>query len=302
MPYTKKGYEYDKDYFSSDRMTGAGLGGSTGNLWGAGIGYTVGAEYEEYKKWLDQGYNTGDYAAYRFFGWEPDKTVLENLSPTNSLNVLGNLLDPFGDISNLFGGGGDEGEKKIAGKTQSEWVESLGMSDDEYQNYLTELVQTISTGSAESRNKFSEIAAMNRLPAATQLAAERGVQIRANEAAQEGEERLTRMREDINRQAEMTAMQMFAAKESQDENYARMQEQQTQQSMNSLLNMLGQYIGEKYFTSDPYNEIPIGNTGEYWDATRPGTTRDPYQLWQGQNVNLQGTYPEAWTFDPSVYE
>jgi len=234
MPYTKKGYEYDKDYFSSDRMTGAGLGGSTGNLWGAGIGYTVGAEYEEYKKWLDQGYNTGDYAAYRFFGWEPDKTVLENLSPTNSL--------------------------------------------DEYQNYLTELVQTISTGSAESRNKFSEIAAMNRLPAATQLAAERGVQIRANEAAQEGEERLTRMREDINRQAEMTAMQMFAAKESQDENYARMQEAQTQQSMNSLLNMLGQYIGEKYFTSDPYNEIPISNTGYYYDITRPGTTGEPYQI------------------------
>ena len=252
-----------------------------------------------------------DLSFGKYAPWEGDFWSKEGIQ-SFQVNAAQKLLDPGNVMGQFFGssvtdwltggGGDDEGEKKIAGKTQSEWVESLGMSDDEYQNYLTELVQTISTGSAESRNKFSEIAAMNRLPAATQLAAERGVQIRANEAAQEGEERLTRMREDINRQAEMTAMQMFAAKESQDENYARMQEAQTQQSMNSLLNMLGQYIGEKYFTSDPYNEIPIGNTGEYWDATRPGTTRDPYQLWQGQNVNLQGTYPEAWTFDPSVYE
>jgi hypothetical protein len=278
------------DLFSSTRLTGAGLGGSIFGGWGAGAGYTLGAEWENYQKFLDEGGNFWDYAGYRVLGWDPDKSVWENLSPTNSLNVLGNLVDPFGDLGlgGLFGGDDKKKEKKIAGYTQKEWTEKLGMSDEEYQNYLTELTRSISTGAAESRNRFSEIAAMNRLPAATRLAAERGTQIQANEAIQEGSQRLTQLREDINRQAELTALQMFAAKESTDEAYSRQLEQQSQASINNMLNLLGQYVGEKYFSNnnvniDSYNKDIINYNQKFYDYygyNRPGGYSD-YVFGQG---------------------
>lgn len=259
-----------QDLVSSNKMgyglTGLSIGGPVGAAFGYGFGGSMDQVYGSY------GGDWGDYI------WDVMKNPVD-FRKKNIGEILSGVLDPGGVFTDMFGKKKKKGDDvaRISGKTQDEWVEELGMSDEDFSGRLDEMMRTLSTGAAESRNRMSEIAAMHRLPATSQLAAERAVNIQANQAAGEAERRLTELKENIDRQAKLTAMQVFAQKESNDEAYLRMQEQQTQQQINSLMNMLGQYVGSQYFGSGGYqfDSMNIGD-GKYIHMGQ-GTTYEPYQ-------------------------
>jgi hypothetical protein len=225
------------------------------------------------------GYGGGDFAAYRFLGKEKDQSWGEFLSPKNSLNVVTNLVDPFGDIglNNLFGKKKDD--NKIAGKTQEEWTDELGMSDKELQDYYSELSRTLSTQGAEARNRVDDVSARNQLPASTQLAAERGTQVNQMEATQKGMTALEQMQTEANRRAQQIVLQMFGNKEANTEAFARAEQAATQQQMNQMLSSLGEMLAEKYFANNGIGgqEYYAGN-GQFINNGL-GTTYEPYTYW-----------------------
>lgn len=209
--------------------------------------------------------------------WIWDK---ESWTKDTGNSIMQSLIDPGKAFFDFGGSKKKKGPPKIAGKTQDQWIDELSMTDDEFNQNLTSLFRTLSTGAAESRNRNDEIAARENLPAATQLAAERGVNIARNEAAMIGQEQLTLAKENLDRSAKQFVMQLFAQKESNDEAYLRLQEQNTQNSMNQLLSSLGSYLSRQYFSGNNASEINLGG-GNFIDLGK-GSTYEPYQYYGGE--------------------
>lgn len=143
-------------------------------------------------------------------------------------------LDDLYRFQDRFHGTPVEGaiNKLTYGAQSSRERESLRFTDKEKEQYISELLRSVGTLQSQQLNRASETAARTDLPIASQLAQERGVAIRGNEAVQKGTFDIEMLQKSTNRQALQFLMDLAFRREA-------LKAQIDQQNKASGLGLLG---------------------------------------------------------------
>ena len=130
--------------------------------------------------------------------------------------------------SNVFG-------NQLLGQSHETWLSRMGVSEEQLQSMINELLRNIGTTQRAGYNRVGEISAMNDLPLATQMAMERGVDIETQKAGTGGVASLQQYANTANRQA----WQNIMSGEFQERKLNIMQDQMDQDFWQSFMGLIG---------------------------------------------------------------
>jgi len=159
-------------------------------------------------------------------------------------NPVQGLLDqlPNTQLSNLIRRGSEKGLANEGLYTHGGQILNPGglmFSDKEKEQYLSELLRSIGTLQSQQLNRASDTAARIDLPASSQLAQERGIAIKGNQAIQQGTLDIERLQKSTNRQALQFLMELAFRRDA----LKRAEEQQNQQQTLGLISDIGSTAG-----------------------------------------------------------
>ena len=123
-----------------------------------------------------------------------------------------------------------------------EGVARIGVSDQQRQQMVDQLLRSVGSLNAQTHNLFSEFAGGQGLPAATQLAPQRGIALQGQQQVQQGQFGIEQYASDANRQAYLALAQMMQQRVMSDKERKAMQDAQ-------LLNQIGQGAGFAAFAA-----------------------------------------------------
>ena len=117
-----------------------------------------------------------------------------------------------------------------------EGVARIGVSDQQRQQMVDQLLRSVGSLNAQTLNRFSDFAGGQGLPAATQLAQQRGIALQGQQQVQQGQFGIEQYANDANRQAYLALAQMMQQRVMSDKDRKAQQDA-------ALLGQIGQGAG-----------------------------------------------------------